>query len=111
MEKVRAGNRKKQPRMTRLGREVAGALQEVLDDVTGRKPLKGYLVQVPERIDVAQIRRKLRLSQRQFAERFGFDVRAVQDWEQGRRQPERSARVLLKIIDREPKAVDRALAA
>lgn len=111
MEKIRAGDRQKQPRMTRLGRDVAKALQEVLDDLTGRKPLKGYIVNVPDRVNVARIRRRLKLSQRQFAQRFGFDIRAVQDWEQGRRQPERSARVLLKIIDREPKAVDRALAA
>ena len=37
------------------------------------------------------------------------DVRAVQDWEQGRRVPDRAARVLLTVIDRDPEAVVRAL--
>lgn len=36
-------------------------------------------------------------------------VDAVRNWEQGRRTPEESARVLLKVIDREPEAVLRAL--
>ena len=45
-----------------------------------------------------------------FAARFGLDARAVQDWEQGRRAPDRAARVLLTVIDRDPEAVVRALA-
>ncbi len=52
----------------------------------------------------------MKLSRRKSAERFGLDARAVQDWEQGRRVPDRSARVLLTVIDREPEAVERALA-
>ena len=44
-----------------------------------------------------------------FADRFGLDVRAVQDWEQGRRVPDRAACVLLTVIDRDPEAVERAL--
>jgi putative transcriptional regulator len=56
------------------------------------------------------LRKRLKLSRQQFANRFGLDVRALQDWEQGRRVPDRSARVLLTVIDREPDAVIRALA-
>jgi len=61
-------------------------------------------------VDVKAIRAKLKLSQGAFAERFGFSVATVQDWEQRRRSPEASARVLLTVIDREPEAVQRALA-
>jgi putative transcriptional regulator len=50
------------------------------------------------------------LSQAAFARRFGLDVTALQAWEQGRRQPDRTARLLLTIIAREPEAVQRALA-
>jgi putative transcriptional regulator len=46
-----------------------------------------------------------------FAARFGFSTAAVGDWEQGRRQPEASARVLLTVMERDPEAVMRALAA
>ena len=51
------------------------------------------------------------LSQEAFARRYGFTVSAVRDWEQGRRQPERSARILLTIIKRDPAVVRRALTA
>ena len=44
------------------------------------------------------------------ADRFGLDARALQDWEQGRRVPDRAARVLLTVIDSDPEAVVRALA-
>jgi len=51
-----------------------------------------------------------RRSQQAFADRFGFPDAILQDWEQGRRGPETSARVLLTVIDKEPEAVHRALA-
>jgi putative transcriptional regulator len=59
--------------------------------------------------DVVAIRKRLGLTQDAFAARFGFSHGAVRDWEQQRRQPEASARVLLTVIDREPEAVRRAL--
>ena len=71
---------------------------------------KRYRVHVPKKIDVKKIRTRLGLSQESFAATYGFAVSAVRDWEQGRRQPERSARILLKIVEKEPEAVSRALA-
>jgi putative transcriptional regulator len=49
------------------------------------------------------------MSQAVFAARFGLDLSAVHAWEQRRRNPDRAARVLLAVIDREPDAVVRAL--
>lgn len=69
----------------------------------------GFVVHVPEEVDVRAIRASLDLTREAFAARFGFAKSAVKDWEQGRRQPERSARILLKVIEMEPKAVERAL--
>ncbi len=46
-----------------------------------------------------------------FAGRFGFTVAAVRNWEQGRRRTDLAARALLMVIEREPDAVHRALAA
>jgi putative transcriptional regulator len=69
-----------------------------------------YRVHVPEKVNVKKIRKRLGLSQETFAARYGFALSAVRDWEQGRRRPERSARILLKIVDKEPEAVTRALA-
>jgi putative transcriptional regulator len=59
--------------------------------------------------DVKAIRKKLKLSQAQFASRFGFSVRTVQQWEQRRAVPDRPARILLRVIDQSPRAVERAL--
>jgi DNA-binding transcriptional regulator YiaG len=64
----------------------------------------------PAVVDVRAIREKMKLSQSEFAARFGFTAAAVRQWEQGRRYPHGPARVLLTIIDREPNAVRRALA-
>ena len=66
---------------------------------------------VPERIDVKAIRAKLGMSQAQVAASFGFGLDAVQNREQGRRRPEGAAHAFLKVIEREPEAVRRALAA
>lgn len=62
-------------------------------------------------LDVKAMRQGLQLTQEQFAQTFGLELRTVQDWEQGRVQPTGAARTLLKIIERDPDAVRRALAA
>ncbi|HEY8694641.1 MAG TPA: type II toxin-antitoxin system MqsA family antitoxin [Chloroflexota bacterium] len=65
-------------------------------------------VQVPK-VDVQRVRRKMRLSQDEFAAKFGFAAASVRNWEQGRRQPEGPARVLLAVIDRHPEVVEEVL--
>lgn len=56
-------------------------------------------------IDVRAARAMLGMTQRDFARKFGVSVDTVRNWEQGRRQPEGPARVLLAVIERNPKAV------
>jgi putative transcriptional regulator len=92
-----------------LGRRLIGALNEALADARGERHLPSYTVNIPERIDVADLRRRLGLSQAGFANAFGLDVTAIHAWEQGRRRPDRAARVLLAVIAKEPEAVRRAL--
>jgi putative transcriptional regulator len=65
-------------------------------------------VTVPDQVDVAKLRHRLGLSQSGFAR--GLDVTAIHAWEQGRRRPDRTARILLAVIASEPAAVRRALA-
>ena len=71
----------------------------------GEADMKGYRVHVPATVDVAAIRTKLHLTQAAFAARFGFSKGAVRDWEQGRKVPEASARILLKVIEKRPDIV------
>lgn len=65
----------------------------------------------PYEVDVANLRKRLGLTQEQFAARFGFSVATLRHWERGDRTPHGPSQVLLNLIDREPKAVMRALAA
>ena len=95
---------------TKVGREVKEALGEVLAHVRGEVDLPRRIVDDPSAERILALRKRMKLSRRKFADRFGLDARAVQDWEQGRRLPDRAARVLLTVIERDPKAVERALA-
>ncbi len=95
---------------TGLGREVEAALGEVLSHVRGEVDLPCRIVDDPSAQRILALRKRMKLSRQKFADRFGLDARALQDWEQGRRVPDRAARVLLTVIDRDPEAVERALA-
>ena len=55
-----------------------------------------------------QMRADLDLTQEQFALRFGFDLDALQNWEQGRRKPDRAISAYLRVIARNPDAAARA---
>ncbi|MGH7161698.1 MAG: helix-turn-helix domain-containing protein [Acetobacteraceae bacterium] len=79
-------------------------------DARGEIKLTEYEMKVPEMVDTAALRARLGLSQAAFARSFGIDLGALQAWEQGRRRPDRTARILLAVIAREPEAVRRALA-
>src|SRR6202163_1097951 len=92
-----------------LGKRLIASAKEMAAHAKGDLALDVEEGRVPPHVDVTAIRIHLGLSQAEFARRFGFSPRSVQDWEQGRRKPESAARAYLLVIAREPKAVDRAL--
>ena len=59
--------------------------------------------------DVRTIRERLRKSQSEFARMIGVSVSTLQNWEQGRRQPQGPARALLVVASKSPNVVARAL--
>jgi putative transcriptional regulator len=59
--------------------------------------------------DVKAVRRKLRVSQREFALMIGVNVSTLRNWEQGRRVPEGPALALLRVASKNPVAVAEAL--
>jgi putative transcriptional regulator len=71
-----------------------------------RKPSRTFVLEDP---DPKAIRERLGLSQSRFASIIGVSVRTLQNWEQGRREPEGPAKALLRVVDREPQAVLHAL--
>jgi putative transcriptional regulator len=63
----------------------------------------------PSPEQVRALRAKLGLTQAEFARRFGFTPDTVQQYEQGRRRPSEPASTLLRVIEADPDAVERAL--
>src|SRR5262245_54970873 len=67
-----------------------------------KAPSRSFTVGEP---DVRDVRSRFGLSQPKFAALMGISVGTLRNWEQGRRQPEGSAKVLLRIVSRHPEAV------
>ena len=63
----------------------------------------------PDAVDVSELRRRMGMTQEQFAARFGFSVATLRHWERGDRTPQGAALVLLNVINRAPDAVTAAL--
>jgi putative transcriptional regulator len=58
---------------------------------------------------VRALRKRLKMTQEEFATRFHLPLGTVRDWEQGAHRPDRAAQVLLTVIAKDPDAVARAL--
>jgi len=92
-----------------VGQEIITSLKEAIAWAGGEDiPVRVTTVQVPT-IDVRAVRRRLGLSQVEFAVKFGFQAATLRNWEQGRTRPDGPARVLLAVIARNPQAVEDAL--
>jgi len=93
-----------------IGDDLIAAMGEALAIAEGTLvPAATYRIEALPDIDVRALRTRLGLSREQFARRFRFPARTVQEWEQGRRKPDQSARAYLTVIDRNPQAVEDAL--
>ena len=57
---------------------------------------------------VLRLRRRLRIGQMDFANRYGVPLGTLRNWEQGRSEPDRAAKVLLAAIAADPEGVARA---
>lgn len=92
-----------------IGSDIIEGLQNATAEAQGQ-PVKARRTRVElPLIDVRALREQLGMTQSEFAERFGFSVGAVRNWEQGLRRPERAARLLLAVIARDPDLVHRTL--
>ena len=66
---------------------------------------------VPKVPRAKTLRRALGLTQEEFAARFQIPIGTLRDWEQGRAEPDQTARAYLKVIAADAAAVQRALQA
>lgn len=83
-------------------------LAEAREFAKGRK-VDGLRVHAAKPVDVASIRNRAGLSQSAFSRQIGVSVGTLRNWEQGRRRPEGPARILLAMLDRDPRIVDTTL--
>jgi putative transcriptional regulator len=94
-----------------VGNEIVEAMEEVLAIVQGKaKPARVTAFKPSIALEIRKVRLATGLSRAEFARRYALDARALQDWEQGRRRPDRAARAYLTVIAHRPKAVEEALA-
>ena len=96
--------------MSKIGESLLRGAKEALAHARGESvKTKEHKVKVPIHIDVKAIRLKLHLTRLQFANRYGFNIRTLEKWEQGTREPDGAVRAYLVVIDRNHKAVEAAL--
>jgi putative transcriptional regulator len=96
--------------MTKFGDELIQSLGEALSHARGETELIVHEIDI-EAPDLKAIRKRLRLSQEKMAPLLGVSVSGYRKWEQGKRAVPGSAKTLLRVMDREPEAVLRALTA
>ena len=83
--------------------EISAGLKDAADHAKGEK--SGVVEHEPERLNVKAIREKTGMSQERFCATFGISLGTLRHWEQGLRTPRGAARVLLKVVEQNPKAV------
>jgi putative transcriptional regulator len=101
-----------QPTGSRVGDDLVEAFQEMAAYLRGEVKAESYEVPddvlTPERVQA--IRRKVAPSTKEFERQFRISARTMEAYEQGRRRPDAAMQTLLRVIEREPDAVRRALA-
>jgi len=96
---------------TKMGRVLVDSAKQIARHMRGGIELPMKVVRVLPDVDVRAIRERQGLTREQFAERYGLQVRAIQEWEQGRRKPEPAVRAYMLVIKNQPAAVRKALTA
>ena len=96
--------------MSKVGDELLKSMAQALAYAQGKRVVGARVHRIAVKpVDVRKARKRLGLSQDDFAQAFGVSASTLRKWEQGQRTPTGAARTLLKIVEREPRAVMRAL--
>jgi len=93
-----------------IGETVQGLVNLGLPTTFTKKQLDELGVVIPEveisSVRIREIRKQTRLSQTVFAEALNVSASSVRQWEQGKRSPSGSTKVLLELLQREPHLLD-----
>ncbi len=89
--------------MSKAFTEISSGLTHATAHAKGK--ISGVVEHTPERLDVKAIREGTGMSQERFCATFGISLGTLRHWEQGLRSPRGAARVLLRVVKRNPQAV------
>lgn len=91
-----------------LGKALEDGLKEALAWKRGELALETVNIDPMPVERIRAIRKGVARSAKAFEARFGIPAATINNWEQGRRKPDPAGRLLLKIIEKDPEAVERA---
>ena len=94
--------------MSKFGKELIESLTDAVAHARGE--VSGVRVHTVEVPNVRAIRRKLHMSQQEFAETYRIPLPTLKRWEQGRRHPDAPAAAYLTAIAKRPQEISAALA-
>lgn len=94
-----------------VGRSIIRGLNEAIAWAKGEAvEAKLHTIHIPE-VDIREVRQSLKLTQVAFAEKYGFPLATIRNWEQHRREPELPAKILIAVLARHPQVVEEVLSA
>ena len=93
--------------MSKFGKDLIDGLTEAV--AFSRGNVAGARVHVVAVPDVRAIRRRLHMSQLEFADAFRIPLATLKNWEQGRRVPDAPAAAYLQAIAKQPRVIRAAL--
>ena len=95
MRKMTEKQLKKWEQSRDIGQEILQGIRDIKAGRIGRR----YTI---ESYPIVRAREKSGLSQAKFAQLLGVSIRTIQDWEQGRREPNAAAKTLIKVAELHP---------
>ena len=93
-----------------FGKALLESLQEALAWKRGEIALETVNLDPMSAERIRAIRKKVAKSAKEFERRFGIPAATISNWEQGRRKPDPTSRLLLKVIESDPDVVEKAAA-
>jgi putative transcriptional regulator len=95
--------------------ELMNGLEALADERQGKITLRTHKVKLPKLVpitaeEVVAIRQQLNLSRSVFAMYLRTNTRTLENWEQGRAQPNAQATTLIRLVERFPETVEQLAA-
>lgn len=83
-------------------RNIGGEILQGIRDLKAGRAGRRFTV---DSYAIVRAREKSELTQFEFSKLLGVSVRTLQDWEQGRREPNAAARTLIRVAEKHPKVL------